>query len=148
MQIEVDQSGKIGKTNEDTILAFSNGKQFTVLIPRSVKQRCLRELRNQGYEPHTIYLQMFVIGLYFLLREHMQRVALVIIDIEYQGYEVKIRRFLLNLLRRDGLNVDKTQIGFGYIGKDSPAHTLAISTYRKEKVARLVLTFEDIVREF
>ena len=33
MKIQVDQSNKIENTNKDTILAFSNGDEFSISIP-------------------------------------------------------------------------------------------------------------------
>jgi hypothetical protein len=68
VHVEVDQSGKIGKTNEDTVLAFSNGLAYSVLISRQVKQQCVRELRRRGLSPQAIYLRLFAVGLHFLLR--------------------------------------------------------------------------------
>lgn len=38
MQIEIDQSGKIEDTRKDTVLAFSNGKNYSILIPAEVKR--------------------------------------------------------------------------------------------------------------
>lgn len=140
MQVEIDQSGKIGKTNEDTALAFSNGRQFSVLIPRAVKQTCLRTLRQQGYEPNTIYLRLFVAGLYCLLREHIDVIDLAIIDVEYPGHSDTIRRYLLNLLRRDGADIRKERITFAYVGKESPAHDIALATFRGDRKANRVLT--------
>ena len=68
MHVEVDQSGKIGKTNEDTVLAFSNGMAYSVLISRQTKQQCVKELRRRGMSPQATYLRLFAVGLYFLLR--------------------------------------------------------------------------------
>lgn len=42
MQIEIDQSGKIEDTSKDTVLALSNGTQFSIKISRNIK----RELQN------------------------------------------------------------------------------------------------------
>mgnify|MGYP006932787232 FL=1 len=148
MQIEIDQSGKIGKTNEDTVLAFSNGTQSAILIPRHVKQACLRTLRRQGYEPNTIYIRLFVAGLYHLLCQHMATIDLAIIDIEYPGHNETIRRYLLNLLRRDGPEIRKERITFAYVGKDSPAHAVALATFRRQRLAERVLTAEQLLAAF
>lgn len=45
MQIEVDQSGKIGDTKVPTVLAFSNEDSHSILIPATVKRECLGFLR-------------------------------------------------------------------------------------------------------
>ena len=39
MHIEVDQSGKIEQLNKDTVIAYSNKTQYSVLISKEVKQK-------------------------------------------------------------------------------------------------------------
>jgi len=148
MHIEVDQSGKIGKTNEDTVLAFSNDEDFAILIPRKVKQECLRVLRSQGLSPEAIYLRLFVIGLYFLLRQHITKAEWILIDTEYLGKDKQIKERLYNLLRRSGVIPYKQQITFGFIGKESRAHSTAIATFRRERKADIILTAADLLSEF
>ena len=43
--IEVDQSIKVEQTQQDTVLAFSDGIQRVILIPAEVKRACQQELR-------------------------------------------------------------------------------------------------------
>jgi hypothetical protein len=88
--VEVDQSGKVEDTKEDTVLALANGKQFSVLIPAPVKRACIQALRLQGRPASTFYLQLYTIALYFLLREHIEELSRVMIDNEYMGQEVRI----------------------------------------------------------
>jgi hypothetical protein len=145
MQVEIDQTGKIGKTNEDTVLAFSNGIQSAVLITRAVKQACLRTLRRRGYESNTIYLRLFVAGLYYLLCQHMAAIDLAVIDVEYPGHNDTIRRYLLNLLQRDGLDIHKERIAFNFVGKDSPAHAVALAPFRRQRQPDKVLTVEQLL---
>ena len=45
--IEVDQNGKIEQTHADTILAFSNGAQYSIRIPASVKRLVLGALEQK-----------------------------------------------------------------------------------------------------
>jgi len=147
MHIEVDQSGKIGKTNEDTVLALANSENFAVLIPRKVKQGCLHILRTQGLSPETIYLRLFVVGLYFLLRSYISKTEWILIDTEYLGKDKLIKERLYNLLPRSDIIAHKNQITFGFIGKHSNAHVTAIATFRRERKADIVLTIADILRE-
>ncbi|HRK68220.1 MAG TPA: hypothetical protein PKY73_11765, partial [Hyphomonas sp.] len=65
---------------------------------------------------------------------------LAIIDVEYPGHGDTIRRYLLNLLRRDGLVIHKERITFDYVGKSSPAHNMALATFRGEQKPDKVLT--------
>jgi hypothetical protein len=131
MQVEVDQSGKIGKTDIDTVLAFSNDKSYTICIPRKVKQACLLQLRTKGFQPNTIYMRLFAIGLYFLLRDYIPSVQGVLIDVEYPGKEAQIKEHLFNLLHRAGVNTQRTSVAFAYIGKRSNAHSTAIAVFRE-----------------
>lgn len=148
MQVEVDQSGKIGKTNEDTVLAFSNGRRFAILIPSQVKQECVKALRQRGFSPQSTYLRLFVVCLYFLLRNYIVEVDLILIDVEYPGKNAQIKEHLLNFLRRSGIEVGKHKISFSHIGKKSNAHQIALDTFRGKLKADLVLSVEDILGEF
>ena len=73
MKVEIDQSGKIGDTKVPTVLAFSNGKRSAILIPATVKRECLLSLREQGIAGKTIYMKLFAVGLYLLLKDHIHR---------------------------------------------------------------------------
>lgn len=148
MQVEVDQSGKIGKTNEDTVLALSNGECYAIMIPRTVKQECLRILRERRISGEELYLRFFAVGLYYLLRAHIQRINLAIIDIEYPGHEAMIKQRLYNLLHRVGIAVQRNQISFGFVGKKSRAHVVALETFQRKRIPDQVLTVNDILKEF
>lgn len=148
MRVEVDQSGKIGQTNVDTVLAFSNGESFSIKIPRQVKQRCIRELRKRGLAPHKTYMQLFAVALFLLLREKIGYVESVLIDVEYPGRSTFIKQHLYNLFRRTGVHVKSDQISFGFIGKKSPAHHLSLRVYRRQEAAQRTITLEEILAEF
>lgn len=146
--VEVDQSGKFEATGQHTALALANSICFTVLIPATVKRDCIRELRRHGVQGPTMYTRLFATSLYFLLRDHMKQIALVTIDIEYQGRDAQIKQHLLHLLRRARYSVDATQIAFGYVGKHSAAHDAALAVFRGKVCPDLVLTQNDLLGEF
>ncbi len=87
MNVEVDQSGKIGNTSEDTVVAFSNDISFAVLIPRKAKQDYVKRLRAKGVSLEMIYFRLFSVALYFLLRRHVKPTTYILVDIEYPGRE-------------------------------------------------------------
>ena len=146
--VDVDQSGKFENTQVDTVVAFSNGIQFTVLIPAQVKRDCVTQLRGRGVPPPTFYVQLFATCLYFLLRNHIERLTHVTIDIEYSGKNAQIKEHLLHLLRRRGHTVESAQIGFGLVGKKSGAHSKAIAVFRGEVQPNVILRLEDVLGEF
>src|SRR5436309_2945288 len=107
--VEVDQSGKIEETNQNTVLAFSNDAKYSILISSAVKQECLRVLREHGLTGQTLYTQLFTAVLYFLLRGHLDNLSCVIVDTEYVGKDAEIRQHLLNLFRRGGYRIEASQ---------------------------------------
>lgn len=146
--IEVDQSGRIEFTSEDTILAFSNGKQFSILVTSNTKRFCIKHLREIGFTGNTFYLKFFSICLFHLLKDHITISTRILIDQEYIGNESLIKSDLLNILRRSNYKIFSDQICFGYIGKKSPAHYLAIETLRKNRTPHKEILPEDILKEF
>jgi len=148
MKVEVDQSGKIGDTKVATVLAFFNGKQFAILIPATVKRDCIQKLRGKGKLETRIYIQLFAVGLFLLLRRNTHALEQVIIDIEYPGHEAKIKEHLINLLQRAGIKLHRAKVQFGYVGKKSGAHQLAIGIFKNNSKPNQVIQLEQILREF
>ena len=146
--VEVDQSGKFEDTRTDTVVAFSNGISFSVLIPATVKRDCITILRKKVSSGATTYTRLFTTSLFFLLRTYIERIGRATIDIEYMGKEDQIKQHLLHLLRREGHEVSSDQLGFGYVGKHSPAHYIAYETLLGERTPNLILTVEDILGQF
>ncbi len=60
--VEVDLSGRIEVTKDDTALAFANGLKASILIPATVKRECIQVLRRRGITGATLYNQFFAIG--------------------------------------------------------------------------------------
>ena len=145
MHIEVDQSGKIEKMNVDTVLAFSDGKSGTVLIPAEVKKVCLQALRRGGRRKTTVVLRIFAAGLFFLLKDVLEEVTLVTIDQEYPGREGDIKAMLLRLIWASGKRFEKEQIVFHQVGKKSAAHFKAYGVYKGFQKPDRILTAEEIL---
>src|SRR5215212_1265314 len=94
--VEVDQSGRIEYSREDTVLAFANGKNHSILIPKAVKRECISILRQWKLEGPNFYIQLFSVSLYLLLKEHIQNLYPAYLDNEFLGREAEIKRYLLN----------------------------------------------------
>lgn len=148
MKVEVDQSGKIGDTKVPTALAFSNHKQYSILIPATVKRKCIQRLRGKGKLETRVYIQLFAVGLFLLLRKNIQSAEQVVIDVEYPGHEAKIKEHLINLLHREGIGIHRTKIQFGFVGKKSRAHHVAIETFKGKLKPDQIIQLEQVLREF
>lgn len=146
--VEVDQSGRIEFTKHDTVLAFSDGINYSIRIPRAVKRNCINELRARGLSGVTFYVQLFATGLFLLLRDHISNLAQITIDIEFLGKDDDTKRHLMNMLLRAGYKVKARQIQFRPIGKQSPAHKLALSIFRGEREPDLVVSKDELLKEF
>ena len=148
MKVEIDQSGKIGDTKVPTVLAFSNGKRSAILIPATVKREYLLSLREQGIAGKTIYMKLFAVGLYLLLKDHIHRFSQIIVDLEYPGRNAEIKLYLMNLLNRAGFSYDPTTIHFGQVGKKSRAHLAAFEVFVGEKKPDRQITTEEMLAEY
>ena len=148
MHIQIDQSGKIGDTKVPTVLAFSNDKSFSILIPAGVKRECLYNLRQRGKSGTTLYLQLFAVALFLLLKGHVEKMSLITIDLEYPGHSQAVKEHLLNLLRKAGFSVSADMIRFQRLGKRSPAHKRALATYRRDIEPDKIITLEELLAQF
>jgi len=145
MHIEVDQSVKIEQTSGDTILAYSDSKQFAILIPAQVKRKALVYLRGRGWFGKRAVLPCFAAGLFLLLKDIAGQVTLITIDQEYQGHEANIKTMLLRHMRRVGLELNPDVIRFGRLGKKSGAHKRAWGVQRGKIAPDHEVTVEEFL---
>jgi len=134
--VEVDQSGKIERTNTDTFLAFSDSLHYVICIPAWVKragQASLRSKWRRRKGKKSIYIRLFAAGLFLLLKDHLADLGQIVIDTEYIGRESDIKGMLLELIRCIEPDYPAERITFRRIGKRSPAHNLAWETYRGKR---------------
>ena len=126
MHIEVDQSGKIEQTDMDTVVAFSNNHQYAVLLPKELKRKLIGKYRKEK----QIILKLFVICVYYTLKDYLHQIRLIIIDNEYEGKQNYIKSLLLDFIRRDYKDFDKNLIKIAHITKKSKAHEAASNVKR------------------
>lgn len=79
--VEVDQRGRIEHTRHDNVLPFSDGINCGILIRGAVKRNCINKLRQRGLPGGAHYNQLFAAGLCLLLRDHIDELAQITIDI-------------------------------------------------------------------
>lgn len=139
---EIDQSGKIEQTNKDTVIAYSNGSQYAVVIPRRLKRRLQEVFRLHGFTSLFIYY-LFSVGIFYLLQSLKQKSS-VIVDTEYPGNERLILQFVKMLLEAN--RVPTHDVTFGRIGNRPPAHYAAKDVFDKKKKPDRVLQIVDFIR--
>ena len=141
MHIEVDQSGKIEQLNMNSVIAFSNKNQYSVLISKEVKREVYKIYKGKVKE---LRYRLFCVGVYFCLKEYIREKELITICCEYAGKENLIKSFLLDYLRKDYPAVDPKIIRFGMIGKKSNAHAAAIDVYRGNRRPNKILSLSEV----
>lgn len=97
MKYQIDQSGKIEQTNQDTVLAIT-GKDISYCIKITSKtKRQLQEYFRSIGQPNLFIYKSFTAAVYLLLNTFNMRVSQVEIDREYPGQEKLIEVMLLKL---------------------------------------------------
>lgn len=140
MHIEVDMSGKTEQTDMDTVVAFSNNHQYAILLPKGLKRKLINKYRREK----QIFLKLFVISVYYALKDYLHQVGLIIIDNEYEGKQNYIKSLLLDFIRKDYKDFDKNRIRIGHITKKSKAHEAAVNVQRGFAKPQKTLSENDI----
>jgi hypothetical protein len=146
VHIQVDQSGKIERTQRNTVLALANEMEYAVLFLAVEKRESVTRLRQKGESGKTLYLKLFAAALFLLLEDHVDQLDEVVIDQEYPGKESQIRELLLNHIWKVSPSFSRERIVFGQIGKKSPAHRKALAVYRGQAQADRKIRARDILR--
>ncbi len=141
MHIEVDQSWKIEQLNMNSVIAFSNKNQYSILISNEVKQEAYKSYKGKIKE---LRYRLFCIGVYYYLKDYIKEKELITICCEYVGKENLIKSFLLDYLRKDYPAIDPKIIRFGKIGKKSNAHAVAIDVYRGNRRPNKILSLSEV----
>lgn len=141
MHIEVDMSGKIEQTNVNTIVAFRNSEQYSVLLEKKTKAEILTEYRNKHKDTHY---RLFAILIYYCIRNYLNKIQQILIDNEYEGREEDIKRNLLRVIWKDYPSFDKKLIKFSRIGKKSNAHRVAYQTFIGKLAPNKIITKKEV----
>ena len=138
MKIEIDQSGRIEETNRDTVIGFSNDRQFSVCIPARVKRQLLEVFRRRG-KPKLFKYKVFALGIVILLRRSKisPKTLSLVIDKEYPGHENLIKDIIWSNFN-PGI-----EISFESIGKKSKAHYVAYGVFIGKREADHVAKLSD-----
>ena len=146
MRGKIDQSGKLEDTRVPSVLAVTNDIAHIILIPAGVKRAVVTLLRQKRKPKRSITLLMFSACLFLLLKDSLNRVTEVLIDLEYADRDADIRGSLLYQFHRHGLELSKERIVFGQVGRKTKAHKFALAVYRGKRMPDKVVTVEELSR--
>lgn len=138
----IDQSGKIENTKNLTVVAYSNGKSKSLSIKAIEKRKLLKILRITNERKKLITYELFSILVFILIKD--EKIDDLVIDVEYQGHEGSIKNFIKNYCER--YNKKLPSIDFTLITKKSPAHEVAISTYRGVRKPDIVVDAKEVLK--
>lgn len=129
---EVDMSGKIEETNKPTALALAGSINVSLYMTATEKQIILKALRaaRPKWSRSKINVYIFAALLFFLLKDDIQKIDLVTIDLEYTGHDGIIKNRLIHHCRQAEISVYTDQITFASVTKKSPSHKLAWRVYK------------------
>ena len=141
MHIEIDQSGKIEQTDMNTVVAFRNNEQYSVLLRKKIKIEILKVYRNRHKD---IHYRLFAVLIFYCIRNYLHKIQLIVIDIEYERRDADIKKHLLRFIWKDYPNFDKNLIKFSRISKESKAHRLAYQTFVGKLAPNKIITKEEV----
>lgn len=139
---QIDQSGKIEQTERNTVIACTNGEQFTVILKKGEKrklQKVFRAAEMQKLFPYLTFATLVAILIYRLSPR-----SKVIIDREYMGHEDFIEERIEAYVTQLGSKIP--QVNFGHVGKLSKAHQLGYRVAIGKEKAGLSLTAAEVLK--
>ena len=145
MNIEIDQSGKIEKTNKNTIIGFSNSISKSIIIHAKDKQELQKLFREAGRYRIFIY-KVFAILIFILIKDYLDDIKEIVIDEEYSGKSTLIKSYLFQEIVKIKPNFLAENVAFKRIGKKSKAHYVAYGTAIKKRVADKIVNSKDILK--
>jgi len=136
MRLEIDQSGKVEKTNQPTVIGISNKDSITIILPKKEKQKLQKIFRELG-RPKLFVLKVFAALTVIALKYFPGRIDEIVIDEEYTGYDHLLIEIITSYLSKIGGNISPS-IYIKRIGKQSNAHRIAILSFRKRQASKVI----------
>lgn len=145
MQIEVDQSWRIDQA-PDTVVAAADKSGYGYSVSISSNEKRKLQIYFRKLEKPRIFVYFTFCALVFLsIKNVARKISHLIIDTEYQGNENLIKDYLLRIARINGIEINKRDILFVSIGKESPAHALAYKIGKGRGKAKRELTASQVI---
>jgi len=155
MQVDIDESGKIDQWIKPTALAMGGAINRSVYISGKQKKILKRlidlaeiERQKKGRKKRTekqIKVRVYAVLLYFLLKDHAAQLTHITIDTDYPGRTEEIKSYAIYLLANKSLH---DRIQFGFVGKHSPSHRIALMTFRKKRIPEMRLTAREVFGKY
>lgn len=140
MKYEVDQSGRFEETNRHTIVSIANKEySYTIEIDSKIKRNIQKKFQKLG-KPKMFGVYGFASGVIILIKKSKIKNSVVIIDIEYDGYSKILKEIFVKYLDQS------LEFRFSNIGKKSPAHGSAYSTFKKKSKVNYIVKIDEIER--
>lgn len=140
---QIDQSGKIEQTEKNTVIGYSNGQKFTVLLSNKSKRQLQEAFRKLGLTQVYIYIT-FACLVYFLVRKFSQKQDFTI-DTEYTGKDKLIKENIKKLLIAN--KKPDHGIYFRRIGNKPKVHYVTHDVFNKEVNPNEIITIRKMVEE-
>ena len=141
MKIEIDQSGKLEDTHQDTVIAYANGKTGSLKV-RSATKRAVQKIFRALGEPRSYIIHTFTTLIFLLIEGELSEVSDIVIDIEYPGFEIVISKLLATIGK--GENRTMPDVYFKLVGKSARCHRIAIQTFRRKLKANKVVSPSEL----
>ncbi|MBI3558813.1 hypothetical protein HY085_00285 [Candidatus Gottesmanbacteria bacterium] len=93
-KVEVDVSGQLG-LDGDTVFAFSNGENYSILIESVVKRKVKKFYLLSKKSPGRFYFNFYIGGLVILLSRLEKHRGPIYLDWELSGRESEVKGELL-----------------------------------------------------
>ena len=145
MKIEIDQSGKIENTNEDTVIAFTDEIRKSLLI-RAKDKQVIQKIFRQIEKPRMFVYHTFTTLIYLLIKDDLNKIQEIIIDKEYPGKEALIKNLLLQKIRKVKPDFLAESISFQRVGKSSKVHLLAYAVSKNKVKPDLEGRYKEILK--
>ena len=142
MKYQIDQSGKIEQTEKPTVLAYTNDRSRSLLIPAKTKRQLQETFRRCGMTKVFVY-HIFAAGIFCLISNLKQKTEIVI-DKEYPGKEKLLSELIKKQLSVHGKPIHN--ISFKRIGNQPKVHYAAHDVYVKKKKPDIIISLTKIIR--
>lgn len=149
MDIHIDLSNRLEESGP-TFIACCNHISYVIKIPTNVKQFGLTVAQERGLPRKQIRPFLWSISVFLALEYHLDGIVRtatkIILDNEFDGYQIGIKRDLLAFIRSRYDRFPAHKIMIASIGKQSPAHMAAWQAKKGKTRVNRVITWEEMAK--